>query len=207
MLRPLMARLHAPIYASRLRELVRVITPHLRENDRLLDVGCGNGTLAKALLDAPHAPAGLRAEGLERHPRGDEPIPVTGYDGGRFPFDDDAFEVVTIADVLHHEPEPDALLAECGRVARRLVIVKDHQIKGVLAKPRISLIDWAANAPYGVKCLFRYNTPAQWTETHRRQGFSVVDEIGSMPLYPPVVNLLFGRSLQYMAVLAPPTVA
>ena len=27
---------------------------------------------------------------------------------------------------------------------------------------RVSLIDWAANAPYGVKCLFSYNSPEEW---------------------------------------------
>lgn len=204
MLGPLMSRMHAPVYAARLRELVRSIVPHLEAGDRLLDVGCGNGTLAKALLDAENAPDGLVCEGLERFPRGGEPIPVTGYDGGRFPFDDDAFDVVTIADVLHHEEDPDALLRECGRVARRLVIVKDHQIKGILAQQRISLIDWAANAPYGVKCLYRYNTPEGWREIHDRLGFGVVEERSSINLYPPVVNRLFGRSLQYMGVLSPP---
>ena len=205
MLSPLMTRLHAPIYAARLRELVVRITPNLEAGDRLLDVGCGNGTLTAALLEAPDAPEGLVCEGLERFPRGGEPLTVTGYDGGRFPFDDDSFDVVTIADVLHHEPEPEELLRECGRVARRLVIIKDHQVKGLLAQPRISLIDWAANAPYGVKCLYRYNTPAGWSDTHQRLGFGVREEVVSMNRYPPVVTFMFGRSLQYMAVLEPPT--
>lgn len=199
-----MGAAHRPVYESRLRELVRRITPRLHAGDRVLDVGCGEGTLGAAILRSPSCPQGVQVEGLERFARGGEPIPVTAYEGGRAPFEDGTFDVVIIADVLHHEEDPDALLRECGRLARRLVILKDHQIAGPLAKARISLIDWAANAPYGVRCLFRYNTPAQWAETHRRLGFGVTGELRSMRLYPPIVNLLFGRRLQYMAFLAPP---
>lgn len=197
--------MHAPVYAARLEELVRRITPHLREGDRVLDVGCGAGTLGKAILDSPGCPAGVSVEGLERVKRGGEPIQVHEYDGRTIPHADGAYDAVILADVLHHEPEPARLIAECARVSRRLVIIKDHQIKGPLAKARISLIDWAANAPYGVPCLYRYNTPDEWRESHRRQGVAVEEELTAMRLYPRGWNLLFGGSLQYMAFLRVPT--
>jgi SAM-dependent methyltransferase len=203
-LRPLMKRMHAPIYEWRLRELVRLITPHLRAGDRVLDVGCGFGALGNALLDHVERPDAVTIRGLERAPRGNELIEMDAYDGGRMPYDDNAFDVVIVADVLHHEEDPDALIAECMRTARRLLIIKDHQRRGVLSQQRISLIDWAANAPYGVRCLYRYNTPRQWRESHERHGLDLDEEHSSMRLYPPVVNLLFGGSLQYMAVLRVP---
>ncbi len=199
-LRAIMRSAHAPIYASRLRALVGAIVPHLRPGDRILDVGCGVGTLAAAILDDPARPEGVTAQGLESHPRGGEPIPVTAYDGGRFPFDDGAFDVVIVADVLHHDHEPGRVLEECVRVSRRLVIVKDHQVRGPLAQQRISLIDWAANAPHGVPCLYRYNTPAEWRRVPEDLGVGLLHERSAMNLYPPFVNLLFGRALQYMAV-------
>ena len=124
-----------------------------------------------------------------------------GPDGRTIPMEDGAYDVVILADVLHHEDDPDRLLAECVRVSRRLLIVKDHQEAGPLAHARISLIDWAANAPYGVRCLYRYNTPAGWEDLWRRLGLRVVEERRAMDLYPPVVNLAFGRRLQYLAVL------
>lgn len=198
--RLLMSALHKPVYEARLRALARAVTPHLRADDRVLDVGCGFGALGRALLDAPDAPDGLHVEGLERHPRGGEFIPVTGYAGGGIPFPDGAFDVVLLADVLHHEERPHRLLAECARVSRRLLIIKDHVVQGPLAQQRISLIDWAANAPYGVRCLFRYNTPADWKDWAARHGLRAVEERTAMNLYPPVVNMLFGRGLQYFAV-------
>ena len=198
----LMRRLHAPVYDARQRALLRLIVPLLEPGDDVLDVGCGVGTLGAAIMADPGAPEGVSVTGLERAARGDEPIPVRAYDGARFPDEDRSHDVVIVADVLHHEEDPDRLLAECARVARRLVVVKDHQRAGLLAQPRISLIDWAANAPYGVPCLFRYNTPAQWREVPGRLGMRAAHEISSIDLYPPVVNALFGRRLQYMLVLA-----
>lgn len=197
----LMRRLHAPIYQSRLRTLVGAIIPHLRQHDRVLDVGCGNGTLGRALLDAQASPAGLVVEGLERVVRGGEPIKVHAYPGGAMPFADGAFDVVIVADVLHHEPDPDALMRECARVARRSVIVKDHQIAGVLAQARVSFMDWAANAPYGVPCLFRYNTPTQWDAFPAKYALRARHELRSMKIYPPLVDWIFGGRLHYFGVL------
>lgn len=196
-----MHALHRPVYESRLRELVRRIVPHLREGDSVLDVGCGVGTLGKALLDAPGRPGGVEVRGLERVRRGGEPIEVLGYDGGAIPLADGSCDVVIVADVLHHEEDFDRLLGECVRVSSRLVIVKDHAVAGPLAQQRISLIDWAANAPYGVPCLYRYNTINEWRAVHARFGLEPIEELTRMNLYPPIVNLLFGRRLQYFTVL------
>jgi SAM-dependent methyltransferase len=196
----IMSAMHRPIYNARLRELVRCISPHLERDDRILDVGCGVGTLAKALIDAPNAPQGLVAEGLERVVRGGEPITVHAYDGGTMPFEDDTFDIVIVADVLHHEPNPDQLIAECARVSRRLVIIKDHQVQGVAAQQRISFMDWAANAPYGVPCLYRYNTPSGWTDALTKHHLDPVERFDTMKLYPPIVNTIFGGQLQFMTI-------
>lgn len=198
-----MSLAHRPVYEARLRELVRRITPHLRPDDRVLDVGCGVGTLGAALLAGPDCPENVHVEGLERVVRGGEPITVTAYDGGPAPFDDNAFDVVIVADVLHHEADEDGLLRECARLSKRIVIIKDHKVDGPLAQQRISFIDWAANAPYGVPCLFRYHSLAGWRETLARHRFKIRDELTSMRLYPPLVNLVFGRRLQYFAVVEP----
>ena len=139
-------------------------------------------------------------EGLERFPRGGEPIPVTPYDGGQFPFADDSFDVVIVADVLHHEENPELLLRECIRVSRRHVVIKDHQLSGPLALARVSLIDWAANAPYGVKCLYRYNSPREWETILRELQLTPVALFRAINLYPAGFNFLFGRRLQYLAV-------
>jgi SAM-dependent methyltransferase len=197
----LMRRLHAPIYQSRIAELVRQLVPHLEAGDRLLDVGCGGGALGAAILRAEGLPPGLSVRGLERARRGDEAILVDEYDGGRLPYDDGAFDVVILADVLHHDPNPHRLIEECRRVARRLIVIKDHKLDAPLAWVRVALLDWMANNPYGVPCTYRYNTSAEWSRWHREHGLEVEREVSAMRLYPGLFNLVFGGRLQYLAML------
>ena len=196
----LMKRLHAPVYASRLAELVRLICPHLGAGDRVLDVGCGYGALGRAIMDSPLCPKGIDVRGLERVKRGGEAIPVEAYDGVTIPYADGSFDVVILADVLHHEPDPHRLISECARVSRRLLVVKDHKVEGFLAQQRIALLDWAANAPYGVPCLYRYNTAEQWEQWKRRHSLQIVAELRSVRLYPFPYHLVFTGRLQYLAV-------
>jgi ubiquinone/menaquinone biosynthesis C-methylase UbiE len=201
MLKRFLSSLHAPVYRKRLEVLVDLISPHLRNNDSILDVGCGSGQLAAELVtNADKRGMKIEVLGLERFPRGSEPIPVAHYAGGPFPFPNKKFDLVILADVLHHEQNPSMLLEECVRVAKRLVVIKDHQLSGPLAKARVSLIDWAANAPYGVKCLYRYNTPKQWDTILRDWALTPVFVCPTINLYPVGFNLLFGRRLQYIAI-------
>jgi SAM-dependent methyltransferase len=196
-----MARLHASVYASRIRGLVGRIAPVLREGDQVLDVGCGIGALGRALMDSPASPKNVAVSGLERVRRGNEMIPVDEYDGRTIPHPDKSFDVVILADVLHHEPDPDRLLAECMRISRRLIIIKDHKPDGPLAYQRICLLDWAANDPYSVPCLYRYSTLAEWQETFRKHRLQIDQEWTRLRLYPFPYWLFFTDRLQYMAVL------
>jgi ubiquinone/menaquinone biosynthesis C-methylase UbiE len=202
MIGALLKLIHEPVYEHRLDVLSDLITEQLDEGDRVLDIGCGGGMLGHRILNHRACPNGVRVEGVEKCKRGDEPIEVTAYDGDRMPFDDGSFDVVILADVLHHEEDELRLLRDAFRIARRFVIIKDHKPEGLLAHPRICFLDWAANNPYGVKCLYRYHTRLEWADMFSEVGVSVVAEEETIDLYPPFFNLVFGRRLQYFAVLA-----
>lgn len=95
----------------------------VRAGDRVLDIGCGTGTLlghiARAAPGARLAGADLAPEMLAR--ARDKLGPEVGLHVARaeaLPFDDGAFELAISSSVLHFVRDPDAALREMYRVVR-----------------------------------------------------------------------------------------
>ena len=47
------------------------------------------------------------------------------YDGELMPFSNNDFNTALLLTVLHHTPDPDAILREAARIAKRIVIIED----------------------------------------------------------------------------------
>lgn len=99
------------------------LLPHIRSGDRVLDCGCGPGSITRGLAAAarPGPVVGLDLDRavLDRARAADasEP-PIRWVQGGieRLPFADGAFDVVFAHTVLMHLDDPLAALRECRRV-------------------------------------------------------------------------------------------
>jgi 2-polyprenyl-3-methyl-5-hydroxy-6-metoxy-1,4-benzoquinol methylase len=88
---------------------------------RVLDLGCGDGAFAAALLGAGCVVtmADVAEEALRRarlRARGAEAVKLA--EGGPLPFAEDAFDVVWAGEVLEHVADVVGLLAEVRRVLR-----------------------------------------------------------------------------------------
>ena len=190
-------RLHE-VHASgrRLRVLAGALAPLLPEAGRVLDVGCGDGRLAERVLALRR---GLALEGVEVMPRPGTRIPVTGFDGRRLPFADGAFDAVLVVDTIHHAQDGDALLAECARVAGR-VVVKDHLRDPLLARPTLRFMDWVGNRRHGVAVPDDYWRRARWEDAFARAGLSV-ERFETVRLFPPPLTWLFDRGMHFVAAL------
>jgi len=184
------------------RRRVRVLADHLARlhprGARVLDVGCGDGSVDRCLMQSR---PDLRIHGIDVLIRPAAAIEVTPFDGRSLPFPDRAYDVVSLIDVLHHARNPEALLEEALRVAADRVIVKDHCRTGLLAGPLLRGMDWVGNAPHGVDLTYDYWKESRWRDCFARLGCEIASWQSRLGLYPWPASWLFDRRLHFIAVL------
>lgn len=189
------------LFGQRVQALAENIAAMIPEHTTsLLDVGCGDGTLARSITERRHD---LRAIGLEIRARPHTAIPVREFDGRILPFADRSHDVVMLVDVLHHAEEPTLLIAEARRVAARAVIIKDHLTGAWLSHERLRLMDWVGNIGHGVPLRYAYWSPQQWRDAFRQAGLREVDRREKLGLYGPALRWLFERRLHFVSRLVP----
>lgn len=96
---------------------------------RILDIGCGSGTLAKRLTEDGAALTGVDP-GAAALAQARTAVPGARFEaasGEALPFPDDSFDGAVLLNALHHVPDPAAALVEAARVlvpGGRLVVVE-----------------------------------------------------------------------------------
>lgn len=149
---------------GRLASLSVAVNWYAEAGDRVLDLGCGTGELARDL-----AAAGLRVAGCDISPQ--MLLRASRNSGGcggwvrlepgwqTLPFASAAFDVVVAASVLEYVAEPAAVLRECARVLRPggvlLYTVPD------LRHP-VRWIEWFAQRLFRVTGPPSGNGPRRW---------------------------------------------
>ncbi len=197
----IVARLHDGVTRRRVSKLTEHFAALIPRGARVLDVGCGDGLLARRITqERPD----LNIVGIDVLPRSETYIEVALFDGKVIPFETDSFDVVMLVDVLHHTDDPMILLREAVRVARRTLVVKDHTREGLLAEQTLRFMDWVGNAHDGVALPYNYWTSAQWHEAFGALGLDVVGWITDLRLYPAPASFAFSRSLHFVARLGLP---
>jgi 2-polyprenyl-3-methyl-5-hydroxy-6-metoxy-1,4-benzoquinol methylase len=157
-----------------LDELVAQAAP-----DSLLDVGCGEGLLvqhmAQSLPAARVVGADLQEDSIQagwsRHEAPN--LEYRTMDGRTLPFADGEFDTVSALELLEHVPDPEAMLGEMSRCARR------HLLASVPREPL-----WRAlNVARGAYVSQLGNTPGHLNHWSRRAF------VGMMRAHGEVVEL------------------
>lgn len=140
----------APVVAAHAARTVdnsaAYLAAHLRPGMRVLDVGCGPGsiTLDLARRVAPGEVVGIDASAsviasarAAAEAAGDSRTRFETADATRLPFDADAFDVVHAHQVLQHVPDPVGVLREMARVTRPggLVAARDADYEAMTWAP------------------------------------------------------------------------
>lgn len=176
---------------------------------RVLDVGCGDMTLAK----------GLMAQGediditcVDIHPPppelpGRDPFwtRYQQFDGQALPFAEQSFDVVVFSDVLHHVPSASLqpLLASAARVGR-FVVIKDHFEYGWLSRQVLRAMDFVGNYGYGISVPERYFSEDSFARVIGGAGLKMEQVDIGVRLYDhlPVVRTLLSPRWQFLATCA-----
>lgn len=190
-------QLHAKLVFDRRTKVLSEALTHALPADcaTVLDVGCGDGTISRMVMNAR---PGLSVTGVDVLVRGTTHIPVTEFDGTHLPFPDQSFDAVMFVDVLHHTDNPAVLLREARRVARQAVILKDHSRDSLLSGPILRFMDWVGNAHHGVVLPYNYWSTMQWRTTFRTIGLDPDIWQTTLGLYPFPANLVFEHNLHFV---------
>jgi SAM-dependent methyltransferase len=192
-------RLHARlVHDRRVEILARHLAPLFPANATVLDVGCGDGRVTASVAAAR---GDLTMTGLDIIVRPNARVPVRAFDGVTIPLPNDAVDAVLLVDVLHHTPDPLHLLCEARRVAKRLIVVKDHLRQGLAARATLQFMDWVGNASHGVPLPYNYWTPGEWRSGLKQAGLTATSWRTELGLYPRPARWVFERSLHFVAAL------
>jgi methionine biosynthesis protein MetW len=103
----------------------RIIDQWIQPSSRVLDLGCGDGTLLRYLADQKN----VRGYGLEISPEGIEACVAKGVnvieqdlDQGLKNFEDNSFDTVIMSQTLQTMRYPKVTLAEMTRVGRECIV-------------------------------------------------------------------------------------
>jgi SAM-dependent methyltransferase len=183
------------VHGRRVRVLANRLAALIPARSRVLDVGCGDGTID--VLIAAQRPD-LSVEGIDVLVRPGAHISVRPFDGSKIPYPDASFDIVMFVDVLHHTLDPKLLLREAARVAK-MILIKDHFREGFLSGPTLRLMDWVGNAHHGVALPYNYWSRAQWNAALEELKLKTAEITESLGLYPPPASWLFERDLHFVA--------
>jgi SAM-dependent methyltransferase len=184
------------VFGRRVKRLAATLAPALPRRARVLDIGCGDGLIDKLIQEQR---PDLRIEGIDVLLRPRRHIPVKKFDGTHIPFEDGEFDYGLFIDVLHHTDDPVALMGEALRVCKSGLVIKDHAVEGLLARPTLRFMDWVGNAPHGVVLPYNYLTLEQWRRAFDQLGLSVASWQDAIGLYPAPFGLIFDRKLHFVS--------
>jgi ubiquinone/menaquinone biosynthesis C-methylase UbiE len=126
-----------------IRRKVKPFMNFLENGEKIVDIGSGNGLICFH----------LRQEGFDVTPLDvvdmpfDKSVQPIVYDGKIMPFEDKAFDTAIILTVLHHTDEPEMIIKEAKRIAKRIIIIEDIY-KNPIQKYATFAMDWLVNLGY-----------------------------------------------------------
>jgi len=166
------------IHEIRGKVVVRLYKGWIKRGQRVLDVGCGDGTVSGIIKKK--FGCDVKCTDIRNYIRNDLPFSLM-KDDKHLPFKNKSFDIVMLNDVLHHTEKQSELFRECLRVGKRVLVVE--------TQPSIieTILDYVLN------WLHRYNDMPipltqkrfpEWISFFRKYDPNVKGRICLATLYP-----------------------
>ncbi len=148
---------------------VRLFENWLAPQSRILDIGGGWGFYAEPLRRRGH-----HLTVLDVVKPGFQKAPVVIYENARMPFHDQSFEASLLITMLHHVPDPEAILREALRVTQGVIVVVEDLYRHPAGRLWTQFRDQMFNFEFfGHPSQFKKQE--EWTALFDRLGLKVLE--------------------------------
>ena len=147
-------------------KMFELVTPYVKKDEVILDVGVGDGSVAMFLKRNGYEVTGIDVvdHSLYKNVR-----PII-YNGKDMTFKDNQFETGIILSVLHHCSDGIRVLQETKRVAKRVIVVEDTY-RNWLEKVLVSVRDSVCNFEFYPH---HYRTVGEWKRIINKNGWKLI---------------------------------
>lgn len=198
-LKDIVEKVHALfVFSRRTSVLSSLIANMLPPDSRILDIGCGDGTIDRKIMSMR---SDVKITGLDILKRKKTLVPVIIFNGKTIPSADNSYDAILLIDVLHHTSNPDALLKEAVRVSKKSVIIKDHFLRGRMSSYILRCMDWIGNESHNVNLPYNYYTHERWEKAFKKFNLHKEQVITQLNTYPFLLNVVFGRNYHFLSKL------
>jgi SAM-dependent methyltransferase len=173
--------------AKRGEYFAAMIAPYVENGATVLDLGCGDLAIARALrrrLDRLHI-VGVDVLAPPAAAASTAGISFAKYDGTLLPVGSKSVDTTYVAFVLHHTFAAEEVLHEAIRVTRRNLVILEDVYTNAIEKALLKFFDAGNRLQAPAMALpFCFRTEPEWLETFRRLGLTRVESVPIRPVIP-----------------------
>ncbi len=166
-----------------------IILPYLAGTKTILDFGCGDLSLARAIKDARPRLSITGVDVVDSGVRYSD-IPFGTYDGKRLPFKNDMFDTSIAYHVLHHCDDPYAAVGELTRVTKKQILLVEPVYRNAIDLFCMKILDRVNNGwrAVAIPMPFTFQKEPTWVKWAGEAGWKATKVIsaGVLPAWLPL---------------------
>jgi ubiquinone/menaquinone biosynthesis C-methylase UbiE len=162
--------IYQKLQEKRAKNIAPLLGQVIKKGDNVLDLGMGNGLIAKQLL-LNHD---INILGFDLKDYNITDVPLVICDSKRLPFEDNEFDVVLMICVLHHASDFTYLLTEAKRICKGRMVILEEVYSTAIEKVVVTFMDVISNLLTPMNMPFNFCREQEWLSIFNNLGLEVV---------------------------------